>query len=138
MMLLVVSLLIASKDYDYRKICDRRDLCYNNCNRIYFPSLLCNDYMKNLDGTNVEIVLYGNTFNKFFKFANPAYVHANFDKDAAVTQDLQASLFVPIVTPGVTGPTPEQLAEAMKGISKYTKKFVEDAATIKGYQKSYD
>ena len=87
-MLLAVTLLISSKDYEYRKICDRRDLCYNNCNRIYFPSLLCNDYVKNLDGTDVEINLYGNKFNRFFKFANPAYVDANFDKDAAVTQDL--------------------------------------------------
>ena len=41
-----------------------------------------------MDGTDVEINLYGNKFNRFFKFANPAYVDANFDKDAAVTQDL--------------------------------------------------
>jgi len=70
-------------DEDLTNLFGRRQECYNQCNKAYFPSLVC-EYIQ-----DVRIDLYGNAFTEFFKYPDPAFVlNPNVDVTDAVFTEM--------------------------------------------------
>ena len=117
MQLVILFVLLNSKDEEFQKVCSKRLGCYNNCNNAYFPSLVCRD-IKNFE-LDYKIDIHGNTFDTFYKYPDPEFVKANEEEyvapvvtalDPSTTNDPANSQTQPIdssvtTDPVVTDPT---------------------------------
>lgn len=78
---IIMVTVIDAEDATFHDNCQERLNCFSNCNRAYFPSLACKDV------ENEVVEVYGNKFDRFYKYPKPDYVKLNFEQQPMVINE---------------------------------------------------